>query len=155
MFPSLQHFGGRGACWNFRMGTRKIDKQLNYSHGPAQTKQQVGQCIVKALLVHKRTTSEHKLIRLNTAQTWGKPPPSPLQYTLCMTTGPTLKCRFCPRTSILGTPTTLEAHNFVCGPPIKVVALIKSFSMVCGMPPTRKEIEAIPDFQWLGVKLTI
>jgi hypothetical protein len=63
-----------------------------------------------------------------------------------MTTGPTLKCRFCPRTSILGTPTTLEAHNFVCGPPIKVVALIKSFSMVCGMPPTRKEIEAIPDF---------
>ncbi len=41
MFPSSQHFGGRGVCWNFGMGTRKIDKQVNYSHGPAQIKQQI------------------------------------------------------------------------------------------------------------------
>ncbi len=34
-----QHFKGRGACWSFEMGIRKIDKQLNYSHGLAQTKQ--------------------------------------------------------------------------------------------------------------------
>jgi hypothetical protein len=27
--------------------------------------------------------------------------------------------------------------------------------MVCGTPPTRKEIKAIPDFYWLGVKLPI
>jgi len=36
------HFGGKRACWSFGMGTRKIDKQINYSYEPAQTKQQVG-----------------------------------------------------------------------------------------------------------------
>jgi hypothetical protein len=25
-FPSLQHFGGRGACWSFEIGIRKNDK---------------------------------------------------------------------------------------------------------------------------------
>jgi hypothetical protein len=40
--PNSLHFGGRGVCWSSGMGTRKIDKQLNYSHEPAQTKQQVG-----------------------------------------------------------------------------------------------------------------
>jgi len=38
-FLGSQHVGGRRACWSFGMGTRKIDKQVNYSHGPAQTKQ--------------------------------------------------------------------------------------------------------------------
>jgi hypothetical protein len=37
-----QHFGGRRACWNSEIGTRKSDKQVNYSHKFAQTKQQVG-----------------------------------------------------------------------------------------------------------------
>ncbi len=31
--PGSQHFRGRGVCWSFGMGTRKIDKQVNYSHG--------------------------------------------------------------------------------------------------------------------------
>jgi hypothetical protein len=34
------------------MGTKKNDKLVNYSHKPAQTKQQVGLCVVRALLVH-------------------------------------------------------------------------------------------------------
>jgi len=42
MFFGSQHFGARGVCWSSRMGTRKIDKKLNYSHEPVQTKQQVG-----------------------------------------------------------------------------------------------------------------
>jgi hypothetical protein len=29
MLPSFQHFGGRGACWSFGIGTRKNDKQVN------------------------------------------------------------------------------------------------------------------------------
>jgi hypothetical protein len=41
-FPSLQHFGGRGACWNTRMGIRIDDKRVNYSHELTKTKQQVG-----------------------------------------------------------------------------------------------------------------
>jgi hypothetical protein len=42
VLPDSQHFGGRGVCWSFGMGTRKIDKQIHYSQGRAQTKQQVG-----------------------------------------------------------------------------------------------------------------
>ncbi len=42
VLPRSQHFGGKGVCWSFEMGIRKIDKKFNYSHGPAQTKQQVG-----------------------------------------------------------------------------------------------------------------
>jgi hypothetical protein len=60
------------------MGIKKSDKQFNYSHGPAQNKQQVGYNILGAFLMHERTTSKHGFTRLTTAQTWGKPPPSPL-----------------------------------------------------------------------------
>jgi hypothetical protein len=35
------HFGGRGACWSFEMGTRNIGQQINYSQGLTQTKQQL------------------------------------------------------------------------------------------------------------------
>jgi hypothetical protein len=41
MLLSSQHFGGRRVCWSFEMGTRTIDKQVNYSKKLAQTKQQV------------------------------------------------------------------------------------------------------------------
>jgi hypothetical protein len=33
--------GVKNACWNFGMGIRTNDKWVNYSHGLAQTKQQV------------------------------------------------------------------------------------------------------------------
>jgi hypothetical protein len=39
---SSQHFAGRRACWNYGMGTRKTDNQVNYSHRHAQIRQQVG-----------------------------------------------------------------------------------------------------------------
>jgi hypothetical protein len=42
MFPDSQQFRGRKACWSFEIGTKKIDKQFNYSHRLALTKQQVG-----------------------------------------------------------------------------------------------------------------
>jgi hypothetical protein len=41
MFLGSQDFKGRKVCWSSKMGTRKIDKQFNYSHEPTQTKQQV------------------------------------------------------------------------------------------------------------------
>jgi hypothetical protein len=37
-FFGSQHFGGRGACWNFKMGTKINDKRVNYSHKTAQIK---------------------------------------------------------------------------------------------------------------------
>jgi len=60
------------------MGTKKIDKQINYSHEHAQTKQQVGYNVIETFLMHGQTTSKHGLTRLAMAWTWGKPPPSPL-----------------------------------------------------------------------------
>jgi hypothetical protein len=41
---SLVHntLGVRGVCWRSRMKTKMSDKQVNYSHRPTQTKQQVG-----------------------------------------------------------------------------------------------------------------
>jgi hypothetical protein len=69
-------------------------------------------------LVHGRTTSKHELTRLTTARTWGKPPPSPLYYTLCLATGLAPKCHFVlgtpnesPEIPTIGIPTTLGAHN--------------------------------------------
>jgi hypothetical protein len=127
MLPGSQHFGGRMACWNFGMGTKKSDKQVNYSHWPAQTKQQVGYCIVGAFLVHKQTTSKRGFTKLITTQTWGKSPPSPLLYSLCLATMPGPKCHFVlglPSWSLefflIGTLATLEAYNFVFQPSIEV-----------------------------------
>jgi hypothetical protein len=34
--------GVKKVCWNFGVGTKTSDKQVNYSFGPTQTKQQVG-----------------------------------------------------------------------------------------------------------------
>jgi len=52
------------------------DKRINFSHGFAQTKQQVG--VVGALLVHGRTMAKHGFTKFTTTRIWGKPPPSPL-----------------------------------------------------------------------------
>jgi hypothetical protein len=38
MLFDSQHFGGRKVCWSSGIGTRNNDKQVNYSHGPIQTK---------------------------------------------------------------------------------------------------------------------
>ncbi len=105
---------------------------INHSHGPAQTEQQVGYCIVWTFLVHGQSTSKHKLTRLTMARTKGKPPPSPLQYTLCLAMGPAPKCHFVaglPSGNFeipnIGTPTTLGAHNFVCKPLIEMKSKAK------------------------------
>ncbi len=92
-----------------------------------KTKQQIGQCIVRALLVLGRATGKFELTRFTTARTWGKPPPSPLYYTLCLATGPAPKCHFVsrlpsgsPEIPTIRTPATLGVHNFACKPPIEM-----------------------------------
>jgi hypothetical protein len=72
--------------------------------------------------------------------------------------GPAPKCHFVlglpsgiPEIPKIRTPTTLEAHNFVCRPPIevklkKIVAFIKSFPTVCDMLPECKNVRVIPVF---------
>jgi len=57
------------------------------------------------------TMGKLRLTRLTTAQTWGKPSPSPLYYTLCLATMLAFKWHFVPKVK---TPMNLEAYNFVC-----------------------------------------
>jgi hypothetical protein len=40
--PWFITFWGRKTCWSFEIRNRKSDKEFNYSHRLAQTKQQVG-----------------------------------------------------------------------------------------------------------------
>jgi hypothetical protein len=80
---------------------------------------------------------KHGFTRLTTARTWGKPPPSPLQYFFCLATGPAPKCHLVlglPSGSLeipkIKTPLTLEAHNFVCKPLIEVRFEAKLYSLL-------------------------
>jgi hypothetical protein len=61
--------------------------------------------------MHGQATGNQGLTRLTTVRTWGKPPPSPLYYTMCLATGSTPKCHFVsrlpsaiPKFSKLGNP---------------------------------------------------
>jgi len=83
-------------------------------------------------LMHGQVTSKHKLTKLTMARTWGKPPPSPLYYTLCLTMGRAPKCHFVPKfqsgspkITKIRTFTTLGARNFVCKPLIKMRSQVK------------------------------
>jgi hypothetical protein len=51
------------------MGIRISNKQVNYSHGLAQIKQQIGYCIVEAFLVHGQTVGKHEFTTLTMAWT--------------------------------------------------------------------------------------
>jgi hypothetical protein len=42
MLFNTHHFEVRVAFWSSEMRTRMSDKWVNYSYGPAQTKQQIG-----------------------------------------------------------------------------------------------------------------
>ncbi len=120
----LQHFGCKGACWSSGIGITKNDKQINYSHGLAQTKQQVGQCIVGAFLVYRLTTGKHGFKKLTTTRIWGRNH-LPLYSILCaqpQDQHPNVILSWDESLKILKieTPTTLDTHKFVCKPPIEV-----------------------------------
>ncbi len=127
---SLAHntWRGRGACWSSGMGLGRIDK-LIHSHGPTHNPHKV----VSAQLEHLwcwDSHGQHGHTRLTTARTWGKPPPSPLQYSLRHVSGTTSKWFFfpglpglpagSPKIPPCGIPGTLEPHNFARRPRIEV-----------------------------------
>jgi hypothetical protein len=77
--------------------------------------------------VHGQATSKHEFTRFTTAQTWEKPPPSPFILLSMPSHKAITQMSFCLRTPKLnpeileiGTFATLEAHNFVCKPPIEM-----------------------------------
>ncbi len=125
MFPSSQHFRRVEG----RVGALGWDQEeltsFNYSHKHAQNQHGV----VSAQLEHfwcqdePRATRTHKIHHgPDLGETTTFPP---LQYTLQLSTGVTSKWLFVPglpngspEIPIVGTPTTLEAHNLVCRLPI-------------------------------------
>ncbi len=116
--PSSHHFKGvRGACWTFGMGLNQANMH--------KTNKQVGQHQVRAPLVLGRAMGDLVLIRFTTARIRGKPPPSPIQYTLHHSTGVASKWLFVPRLpngspkiTKARSPTILRDYNFWCKPPI-------------------------------------
>ncbi len=126
--PGSQQFGGRRACYNFEMRTRTNDKWVNYSHGLTQTKH------ATSWLMHSQNTfgaqtnhGQTQIYKTRHYLNLGKQPPSPLQYSLCPTMGPTLQCHFVSRLSSwspkileIRTLVILEAHNFLCKVSIEV-----------------------------------
>ncbi len=122
-----QHFEDKKVCCNSRIGTRMNNKQINYSHRLARTKQPIDSCVAWTSLVHEWTTCKHELTRLTTTQTWGKPPPSPLILYYVHGHETNTQMSFCPGTPKweshipkIGTFTTLGTHNFVWKPSIEV-----------------------------------
>ncbi len=124
MFLGSQHYRGVEG----RVGALGWDQEdlisFNHLHGPAQNQHKV----VSAQLEHfwcqdePWATRTHKI---HHGLAWEKPPPSPLQYTLCLSTGATSKWLFVPglprgspEIPTSRTPTTLRADNLACRPAI-------------------------------------
>ncbi len=124
--PQLAALRGQKGVLNFKMGLGRLTSNpLTHTdlHKPSNKLVSVRW----STLVHERTKGKHGLTKLTTARTWGKSPPSPLQYTLCLATGLTPKCHFVPglpsgnpKIPKVGTPATLGAHDFVCKPSIEM-----------------------------------
>jgi hypothetical protein len=102
------------------------------------------------------------------ALTWRKPPPSPLYYTMCLSTRPTSKWHFVPGLSSgspkiakVGTPMTLGLHNFACRPPIKMRSTAKLYPLLRGFQRyvachlKARELGQFPTFSGREIKLSI
>ncbi len=96
MLPTLNIRKGRGACGSSGMGLKGVT-----SYSLTRTCIKPINKLVNSLsgtpLVLKQTTGNSRLTRLTTARIQGKPPPSPIQYTLCLSAAPASKWLFVPR----------------------------------------------------------
>ncbi len=99
---NLQHFGGRVACWSPRMGDRNSDKQVNYSHGLAKIKQQIGSCVVGAFLVHGRATCKHEFTKTHHGLDLGEATTFPRIVFYVFGHGACIPMSFCSGTPKLG-----------------------------------------------------
>jgi hypothetical protein len=122
MFLGSQHFGSRRACWNSGMGLGRW--QATYSLTQIYTNQTTCWLVHNLNIFGARTNhGQLRTHKTTTAWTWGKTPPSPLYYTLHLSTWATSKWVFVlglpsesPEISTIKIPMTLGAHNFVWKP---------------------------------------
>ncbi len=120
MFPGSQHYKGVEGCARAPGWDQKELTSFNYSHRLAQNQHKM---VVHSWNIFGVKTNHRQLghTRLITARTWGKPPPSPLYYTLQFFMVATSKWLFVlglpngsPEIPIVGTLAILRAHNFLC-----------------------------------------
>jgi hypothetical protein len=125
-FPSLQYFGGKGACWSFGMGTKTNDKQVNYSHKPNKPNNK----LVSAWLTHFWCMDEPHAYTDSRDSTWfelGRSHHLPSYSTFCVWPWGLHPNVILSHDSQVGnleileirTPATLKAHNFLCRPTIE------------------------------------
>ncbi len=134
----------RGVCWSSKIGIRMSDKWVNYSYGLAQTKQQVGSCKIKALLVHGRTQIHkiHHGLNLREATIF----PFIILYVTdhggCTQVGSFEILE-------IGTLATLDAYNFLCIPLIDMTYEKKLYSLL----RTCQQYVTIPLHAWYFMQL--
>ncbi len=110
--------GVEGACRGSEMGLGRVTSFSITHLNLHPTNHKLVSSLFRAPLVLRRTTGDFGLTRLTTAWTRGKPPLSPIQYTLQFSTGATSKWFFVPGLPsgspeflTTGTLTILKAHN--------------------------------------------
>ncbi len=126
MLLGLQHFGGRGACWSFEMGLRRMISTCSLTR---IYKNQTTRWLVHSLNTFGAKTShgQLKIHKIHHGLNLGEAITFPLivfsAYSLQLSIGATSKWHFAlglpsgnPKIPITGTSTTLGAHNFACRP---------------------------------------
>jgi len=115
--PTLK--GVRGACWKLRDRLRRGTNLLNYTVLHPNPTNKLVRTHSAPFLVLGQATGYLGLIWLTTTQTRGKPPPSPIYYSMHLSAALASKWLFfpglpkwSPETIPIWTPGTLGAHNF-------------------------------------------
>jgi hypothetical protein len=120
-FPTFSIKRGRGACWGSEMGLGKVTGFQLFTRIYIQPTNKLVSSLSRAPLVLRQAMGDSKLTKLTTTHTQGKPPPSPIYYTLQLSRRATSKWLFVslgvPKFQQLGLG-TLRAHNFLCKLPI-------------------------------------
>ncbi len=123
---SFQHQKGQRGVLKLRDGIKKSDKlQLLTRTCIKPTNKLVSSLSGTPLMLRQTTNS--RLTKLTTAWTQGKPPPSPIQYSLRFSVAPTFKWFFVPgfprknpEIVLVWTPKTLRDHNSLVKPLIRI-----------------------------------
>ncbi len=107
--------------------TRKSDKLQLLTQTCIKPTNKLVSLFFEAPLVLGQATSNSGLTRLTTDRTRGKPSPSPIQYSLCLSAAPTPEWIFVPRLlrtnpeiAKVWTPTTLQDYNSLLKPWIRM-----------------------------------
>jgi hypothetical protein len=96
-FLSSQHFEGYRGVLELRDGIKK-NWQASLTHIGLHTTYIKWLVHSWSTLGARKSHGQHGHTRLTMARTWGKPLPSPLEYTLHLSTGPSSKWLFSPMT---------------------------------------------------------